>query len=352
MKSFNRLFYAIVFPWTNYEMHFWGALLAPLVGAAAGKVFGGGKEADRSSKAQAGYYNKLGNIADEQFSTWLNTYAPLEKEVVAGAREGIKADYEGVTSRASADVMQAFSKARGVTLRNRERYGLNPADGRFQGVDRGLEVAQASADAGAVNSAREGERRYVDDTNFNRRYAVANLGRGLLNGATAGTAAASQSAGQNAYLNGNGASGLSSLVAGLPWGKLSMPNFGSQPSNARQPDGDSNGGDGFGIPNDYRTPNWGPRYEHGGEIRAGLPGLTIDHATGKEIVGGDGTVDSVPGAVRRPDGGLEPAMFDEGEMVIPRNVVEWEGKKNIYKMINNANQAQSKGLPMPAAVGG
>lgn len=103
-------------------------------------------------------------------------YGETKQKLVDAANEGVTADLQGVTDRASADVSQAFEKSRGETDRNLARMGINPNSGRAMAVREGDSVAKAAAESGMINKSRRDEKRYAEDTTWNRREAVSRLG--------------------------------------------------------------------------------------------------------------------------------------------------------------------------------
>lgn len=103
-------------------------------------------------------------------------YGQTKRDLVDMANEGVKADLQGVTDRASADVAQSFQKQAEATNRNLSRYGINPNSGRAMAAHNNDALNQAVAEAGLVNSARRNEQRYADETTWNRRNDVAKMG--------------------------------------------------------------------------------------------------------------------------------------------------------------------------------
>lgn len=109
-------------------------------------------------------------------------YGGLKQQLVDAANDGVKADLQGVTDRASADVAQSFDKAQGEAARGLSRYGINPNSGRAIALRTGLGIGKAATEANSINKARRDEDRYAKDTTWNRRWQVTNLGVNELNG--------------------------------------------------------------------------------------------------------------------------------------------------------------------------
>jgi hypothetical protein len=165
-------------------------------------------------------------------------YGQTKRDLVDMANEGVKADLQGVTDRASGDVAQAFQKSQDEADRNLARYGINPNSGRAIAAKQGMDVAKAAAEAGLINTSRRDEKRYADETTWNRRNDVARLGvqelqfdANNVNSATQGLS--------NAYTNqagmyqqsANAAYGLAGNLAGMGlYGYMNKTKPGSNPS--------------------------------------------------------------------------------------------------------------------------
>lgn len=132
-------------------------------------------------------------------------YGETRQKLVDTANEGVKADLQGVTDRASADVAQSFQKSQEETDRNLARMGINPNSGRAMAARAGSGVAKAAAESGLINASRRDEKRYADDTTWNRRAFVGQMGSSEIN-ASAGAVGNSFQSASNAY--GNAASDM------------------------------------------------------------------------------------------------------------------------------------------------
>jgi hypothetical protein len=88
--------------------------------------------------------------------------APVRSEFYRQANEGV--DAESWANRAAADAAQAFMGSQGAMNRNAARMGVNPASGRFAGMQTSLAMDQAKAIGGAKTVARE----RADQESFNR----------------------------------------------------------------------------------------------------------------------------------------------------------------------------------------
>lgn len=119
------------------------------------------------------------DFARERHDAMEGRYGELQDRMVAEAMDGVQTDYAGVTGRAAADVAQSFGRMRDAELRQLQRFGINPNSGGFAGALRRSGLTQAAAEAGAINQAREGERRWAQDANFGRLATVGGIGAGF-----------------------------------------------------------------------------------------------------------------------------------------------------------------------------
>lgn len=147
------------------------------------------------ARGQLGLSRRQQQLAEEDRARYLELYDPLERELVAGAREGV--DPERYIETAQADIGQQFGVQRENMRRQAESYGLRP-DMR-PGAERSLRISEALGKAGAANRTRMA----VDDINWNRRMNVAGLGRNLPAQAQAGMSSAANTAGAAGAAYGN-----------------------------------------------------------------------------------------------------------------------------------------------------
>lgn len=122
-------------------------------------------------------------IADEQ-AAWSRsdreryetTFRPIEDQFVEeAANYGSPERQAAAAAEAKADVEGAAAQQRQASQRQAASLGLNPASGRFAGIERGAEMGTALASAGAQNAARTS----VRDKALALKGDVVNLGRGL-----------------------------------------------------------------------------------------------------------------------------------------------------------------------------
>jgi hypothetical protein len=164
----------------------------------------------------------------KRYADFQNQYGGTIQKMVDSARDGVTADLQGVTNRASADVATSMAGQEAARVREQQRMGINPNSGRADSMRRQSGVAGALATAGSVTNAREAERRNAEEQTYSRRLTVGQLGLNQLNGAAAGVTSATQgmastygsmanqeSANATQFLSGAG-SMLGSYMAGRP----------------------------------------------------------------------------------------------------------------------------------------
>lgn len=103
-------------------------------------------------------------------------FKPLEDEFLAEARDYASPERQAAAAaEAKADVQSGAAVAKATAQREAAAMGINPASGRFAGIDRASEMGTALATAGAANAARQG----VRDRGLALKADAVNLGRGL-----------------------------------------------------------------------------------------------------------------------------------------------------------------------------
>lgn len=305
-------------------------MFGAILGIGASLIASDNASSAASSAAQGS--NELAHeqakIANDLHQYWQQQYQPLETSLIHSTAKGLKPDYAGVTGRASADVLNSFSKARAMSRRNLERMGVNPNSGAYMDQQRIMGVNQAANEAGAINRARTNERNTINDVNFSRRLALTNLGRGLPAQASQGLSSASGELARSAQMYGQAAGNTARAIGGLPWQQIGntitgafSPTTGMSVGNTYMPSAST--------PQGYWSGNSAPnlKFAHGGLPR-------VQHDASGMVVGGDGTQDSVPAAVVDQSGAESPIRLDEGEMVIPRSVVRAKGLEFFQKLID------------------
>lgn len=265
-------------------------------------------------------------------------YAPLEDAMLQDSLSYStpeRMDME--VGRAKADVAGQAEAARRNATQQLESFGINPASTRFAALDRTLQVQSAAAQTSAGNQARdrvEGTSRALQDRALgykDRQDAIGravsseaiNIGRGMPGQAIAAYGTALQAGNQaaNTMLAGT-ASGANTMGTGLQW-------QGAQ-NNALAGWGNALN---MGYQNQLSTWQANQQASSGIGSALGLIGGIVAPmlADGGEVpetaspTGGD-TVDDVH------------AKLTAGEFVIPRDVVEWMGERNMHQLIEKAKK--------------
>lgn len=102
-------------------------------------------------------------------------YRPLEQKIVTDANEyDTPARREAKADQAVADVGMQLENARQSQTRNQQRMGVNPNSGAALALNNQMSLGEATAKAGAANTARE----QTELQGYARRLDAANLGRG------------------------------------------------------------------------------------------------------------------------------------------------------------------------------
>jgi hypothetical protein len=293
-------------------------------GSESSSAAGGASDAAIiAAQTQAEVAAKQEKRNDEQWARFKEQYWPLEDELLDPANRNVQDRSEERAADAGDAVSTSFSAQRGQTRRALERAGVNPADGKFRGMERGYDLSEAALRADSMNDARAAERARVEDTNFNRALQVMSLGRNIP--AQVGASSAFSGA---AY--GNNASVYSNLA------KMLAQDAGSAASGGIQ--AISRGLDGLsksGVFNEQTTvPEYGtPEYQFAAENMFEKGGVVRgpSHARGGVDIEAEG-----------------------GEYVLPVEVVQDIGVHRIEKMVADAKkriaERRSRGHRPPQAM--
>lgn len=159
----------------------WGALFN--VALAAYQKDQGGKQSKAQKAAQRraeqleneriSLARKSDARGEEQYARYMNTFVPLQDELIREAKRPANPDV--AAGQATADVEDQLATARGSLSRQIGRRGINPADGAVIDAEARLALAGGKARAGAATMAR---RQAVSDRNA-RIAAVAGMGQSL-----------------------------------------------------------------------------------------------------------------------------------------------------------------------------
>lgn len=129
-----------------------------------------------------------GQIAQDQYSDYKQSYRPLEHALITDAAQSDTPDaYQKAASKAQATVQSQMNLARERLAR---QPGLDPSSAAAQAAQAALTLQGAAIGAAEQNKARE----MVKDKAWARKLDVAGLGKGLVTGASTGFANASAGA--------------------------------------------------------------------------------------------------------------------------------------------------------------
>lgn len=132
--------------------------------------------AERVSLSQVEGMDTATRLAREADTYSRTTFRPLERQVVQEARDfDTEAKREELAGLAAGDVQGAAATARGATLRDLTRMGVNPNDGAFGGSMRATENATTLALANAKTKSRRDSMAIGDA----KKMDAISLGRGL-----------------------------------------------------------------------------------------------------------------------------------------------------------------------------
>jgi hypothetical protein len=160
------------------------------VGTVGGMVAGNKAQnaADAAAANQAAIQQQQQDIANEQWSTYKDTYQPLEKQMVADSQNyDSQEQQDKAASTAQATTQQQIALAQD---RLRRTPGLDPTSGAAQAAQTKMALSGAALGATNQNQARTN----VQNMAWARKMDALGLGKGLVTGASTGLAAAGQSA--------------------------------------------------------------------------------------------------------------------------------------------------------------
>lgn len=267
--------------------------------------------------------------ARDQYQFYTDTYKPLEQEYVQQVENWDTPERrEQMAGQAQSAVASQFEQARNAAAQQLESFGVDPSSTRYAALDLGTRTQQAAAQAGAGTKAIQD----VENMGLGLKGQAINTGRGYQQNVnqTIGTGSSSGIGGMGALNNFFGTSS-NAMTAPVAW-----YNAGNQAQ-----------GNAITAFNNYT--NNGIKQQQANQqgmqgMMSGISGLlssVMSLEDGGAIPQDGGHVpegsDPYNGAI--PDG--VNARLSEGEFVIPRDVVEWEGQKNIYKMIDRAKQERA-----------
>lgn len=295
---------------------------------------------------------------------YTGTFLPLQEDYAQKAKDwGSPAQQTINAGAAQAAVGSQMDASRNSALQQLESFGVDPTNTRYAALDIGTAAqkgaAQAAAGTGAIQSTKL-------------------QGMGLEAGAIAtgqGNAGAAISATQAA--TGAGASASGSTLGGLTAGASAMAaptawynagannmgqyvnavnGFNYAQNQAAQINNQSMAGvgqlfgsvlgmfeDGGAVGGEQGIPD--PSQMAQQQPQMGAPSMGSPNMGAGPTMGGGVPAHASPTRGAIPDD--VPARLTAGEFVVPRDVVMWEGEKNMYGLIDKARQAKQKAGQRP-----
>lgn len=139
----------------------------------------------RISESQLGLADDQADWARSDRKRYEEVFKPIEDQFIDEAKNyATEERQDEAAAEARGDVQAAAGVQRQIAERNAASMGINPASGRFAGIQAETDLQTTLAEAGAANNARTA----VRDKGLALKADVANLGRGLPAQAAAGSA--------------------------------------------------------------------------------------------------------------------------------------------------------------------
>ena len=286
--------------------------------------------------------------AHAQWDNYNQMYLPMEQKFIEDANNWDSPERrERMAGQAQAGVASQFEQARTAAQQQLESFGVDPTSTRFASLDLGTRVQQAAAAAGQGTKAIQD----TEQMGVGLRSQAVNTGRGYQQNVNATTQTGTQAGNAGAgTLNGFFGTSSNAMTAPNAWftsGNGAQSNaitaFNNYTNNGiRQQQANQQGAQGMmqgisGLMSGIMS------LEDGGAI----PDQALDMQRGPDGSYGIPTEPGghVPYSASPSQGAVTddiPARLNAGEFVIPKEVVEWEGQKNIYKMIDKAKSEREQ----------
>lgn len=175
-------------------------------------------------------------IADEQYDRYLNTYKPLQDDLINEAKEyDTEANRERLAEEAIGDTKNAFAVKAADEERRQQSYGINPTSGQALGARNANSVLEAATSASAATRTRSA----AEQLGWAKKVDALGFGSGVFGNQATSTGlslnAGNQAlaAGQTGFNNTGALAGQASGAAGQAnagWGAVG--NLGVQKYNA------------------------------------------------------------------------------------------------------------------------
>jgi hypothetical protein len=188
-----------------------------VVGAAASNS--ASKKASAANQASIDANRWQGEIAQDQWSHYKNTYQPLEDDMVKQAQSfDTPLARDQAASEAQATVAEQFGKARDRLSRT---PGFDPSTAAATAALSNMDTSQAAVDATSQNAARKG----IKDMAWARKMDALGLGKGLVTNASTGMASAGLGAQRLSMMNADNAASTAASVGKVAGNLLSSQGF-------------------------------------------------------------------------------------------------------------------------------
>ncbi len=162
----------------------------------------------RVTDQQLGLAAEQAAWSKEDRQRYKDVYQPIENDYIHEATNyATEARQDEAAAAARADVQTAAATARAATQRQAASMGIDPASGRYAGVQATTDMNQTLVEAGAANTARQA----IRDKGLALKADVVNMGKGYAS--SAGTAAAGSVNASGNALSGSQASNAQALSA-------------------------------------------------------------------------------------------------------------------------------------------
>lgn len=294
-------------------------------------------------------------FAKSQMDFYNSSYKPLEAEYLEKAKNwDTEESQQQQAGFAQQSVASQFAQARNAASQQLESFGVDPTSTRYAALDLGSRTQQAAAAAGAGTAAIQNRQLQ----GLQLQSGAINTGRGYASSVPAAFGSGSQSgaAAANGVTSfyGTGANAMNGANVWFQSGNQSMGNAITGYNNyykntypEQQQSGSSGIGAGIGLIGSIIS-----KFEDGGSVQHALPAPSAVPPS-QNVVPSQAS----PSAGRNVDD--VDAKLNVGEFVIPKEVVQWEGEKAIYKMVERAKQeraqnaatTETKPQAIPAAPG-
>lgn len=298
--------------------------------------------------------------AREDRKFYEQNFRPLEKQMVREATGyDTAARRKSEMGKAEAGVAEQYDAARENAQRDLEAYGIDPTSTRYAALDIGTRTSQAAAQAAAGTAAQQ----RVEDKGLALKSEAINVGRGFP-GQIAQSYATSGSMGSGA----GGLTGQATQVGGQTmgtaptymglgndanagWANVLHQGYADQLAqyNANQ-QASSGIGSALGLMGGMAMKYF---LADGGAIPDNESAEPMPDNENMEGEAGTQRGGPVPASMS-PSGGEQtddvPARLNEGEFVIPDDVVSWFGEKHFYNLIEKTAKEREEAKQRTGAI--